>query len=336
MKVSVAMITYNHEEFIAKAIDSVLMQRTNFDYEIVIGEDCSTDRTRDIVTDYQKRYPDKFRLLLNEKNLGANRNAEQTFASCTGEYVAVLDGDDYWTSPDKLQKQVDFLDHHPECVICFHNVLMSYKDGSRESHVYCPPDQKEFSAVEDLLEKGNIIPTCSKMYRRGLLDHVPDWICSLKMGDWPVDILHALHGKIGYINETMGVYVIHQTGIWFGIRQNREDRNNADIAVYDKFYDLLGSKYKRIIRRIIHDRHVEVAEQYERMGELTKAKEFAAISVTKHYVMSTRSFKLFMRLYVPVLYKLLKTTKYKAIARQYEETQNGTVSTDIHNNTDLQ
>ncbi|ABQ26527.1 glycosyltransferase [Geotalea uraniireducens] len=309
MKVSVAMITYNHEEFIAKAIDSVMMQRTNFDYEIVIGEDCSTDNTRNIVSDYQKKYPDKFRLLLNEKNIGANRNAEQTFGSCTGEYVAVLDGDDYWTSPYKLQKQVDFLDNHPECVICFHNVLMFYKDGSHECHVYCPPGQKEFSTVEDLLEKGNIIPTCSKMYRRGLLDHVPHWICSLKMGDWPVDILHALYGKIGYINEIMGVYVIHQTGMWFGIRQNWEEKNKANIEVYEKFYDLLESKYKRIIKRILHERHVDVAEQYEDMGKLTKAKEFAVRSVTKYFVMSTRSFKLLLRLYVPALYKLLKSLK---------------------------
>lgn len=108
MKVSVLMITYNHEKFIAQAIDSILMQQVNFDYEIVIGEDCSTDGTRAIVIQYQKEYPDKIRLLLPEENLGMHKNFVQTFRACQGEYIALLEGDDYWTSPRKLQKQVDF------------------------------------------------------------------------------------------------------------------------------------------------------------------------------------------------------------------------------------
>ena len=106
MKVSIAMVTYNHEKFIAKALDSVLMQRTDFDYEIVIGEDCSSDNTRNIVIEYKRRYPDNIVLFLNEKNLGMYGNCSQVFQACQGEYIAVLEGDDYWTSPDKLQKQV--------------------------------------------------------------------------------------------------------------------------------------------------------------------------------------------------------------------------------------
>ena len=107
IKVSVCMITYNHERFIAQAVESALMQETDFDYEIVIGEDCSTDGTRQVLLDLHDRHPDRIRLLLREKNIGASHNFVGTLEACRGEYVAFLDGDDYWTCPNKLQKQAN-------------------------------------------------------------------------------------------------------------------------------------------------------------------------------------------------------------------------------------
>lgn len=112
--VSIFMMTFNHEEFISEAIEGVLMQKTNFDYEIVIGEDCSTDNTREIILSYQKKYPGKFKLLLHEKNIGAVANQMAIFQACVGKYIALCEGDDYWTDPLKLQKQVDFLEGNPE------------------------------------------------------------------------------------------------------------------------------------------------------------------------------------------------------------------------------
>ena len=106
IKVSVVMLTYNHEKYIAQAIESVLMQETDFHYEIVIGEDCSTDRTREIVIEYQKKYPDKIRTLLHAKNIGGNANYRQTYSECNGDYIAFLEGDDFWIDRKKLQKQI--------------------------------------------------------------------------------------------------------------------------------------------------------------------------------------------------------------------------------------
>ena len=133
VKVSVHMITYNHERFIAQAIEGVLMQQTDFAVELVIGEDCSTDGTRAIVRRYGERYPERIRLLLQERNLGARANALATLNACRGQYIALCEGDDYWTDPTKLQKQVDFLESHPECSLCFHRVLVVYEDGSARS-----------------------------------------------------------------------------------------------------------------------------------------------------------------------------------------------------------
>src|SRR5882672_6480832 len=156
MKVSVSVITYNQEEFIAQAIDSILRQEVSFDYEIVIGEDASTDRTREIVLELERRHPDRIRVMLRDagtserdraRGLGGKTNFVQGIQDCRGKYVALLDGDDYWTDSHKLQKQVDFLERHPECSLCFHNAEMFYEDGSQSSMNLRPADQKEISTV---------------------------------------------------------------------------------------------------------------------------------------------------------------------------------------------
>ena len=128
-KVSVFMITYNHEKYIAEALDSILMQETDFDFDIVIGEDCSTDATRRIVLEYSRKYPDKIKLLLHNVNVGFISNLMYVLEACTGKYVAMCEGDDYWTDPFKLQKQVDFLEANKEYVLSTHGYRM-VRDGS--------------------------------------------------------------------------------------------------------------------------------------------------------------------------------------------------------------
>ena len=112
--VSIAMLAYNHEKYIVDAIESVLMQRTSYTYKIIIAEDFSTDNTRKIVLDYQKKYPKKIKLILQDKNVGANQNNVDLLTNLEGIYIAALEGDDYWTDPLKLQKQIDFLENNPE------------------------------------------------------------------------------------------------------------------------------------------------------------------------------------------------------------------------------
>jgi glycosyltransferase involved in cell wall biosynthesis len=293
MKVSVAMVTYNHEKFIAKALDSVLMQSTNFDYEIVIGEDCSTDNTRSILLDYQKRHPGKFRLLLHEKNLGMHLNGAQTLDACKGEYIAMLDGDDYWTSPEKLQKQVDFLDSHPACAVCFHNALIVYEDGSREPISY-RPNQKAFSTIIDLF-LDNYIPTCAVMFRSGLFGKVPEWIGTLKMGDWLIHILNALHGNIGYLDETMAVYVVHPGGVWS--TKNWQDHEPAMIAMFEALVVNLGPRYAGILLRILRWRCFALSRRYEEIGDLTRARTYAGESLKKHFLLLSRPLRYGKRSY---------------------------------------
>lgn len=212
MKLSVAMITYNHERYIEQAIASVLAQKVNFHYEIVIGEDCSTDGTRNVILDLQQRYPERIVPILRERNIGAMRNSARTIAACRGEYVAFLEGDDYWTSLTKLQGQVDFLDAHPECALCCHRVKFLYETGPAEINVY-PFVAAGAYKVEDLL-KANFVVTCSTVLRRDLIPPLPDWFFTLKMGDWPLFAMVARHRKIELLDEVMATYRVHSAGMW--------------------------------------------------------------------------------------------------------------------------
>lgn len=212
--VSVAMITYNHEAFIAQAVESVLAQRTDFEVELVIGEDCSTDRTREIVERLSREFPGAIRPVLHRENVGPQRNARAVLQHCRGEYVAVLEGDDYWNHEDKLSKQRAFLEQHPRHSMCFHPVRV-LQDGGE--HVYPEPDARgQERDARELILHGNVVPTCSVLVRKRLLARLPDGFDALKMGDWPTWILTALNGPIGCVDEVMACYRIHQGGVWSG------------------------------------------------------------------------------------------------------------------------
>lgn len=128
--VSVAMITYNHEKFIRKALDSVLEQKSNFEFEIVIGDDCSPDGTSMILKEYKKRYPEKIKIFLNNENVGPTRNVYNVLSECKGKYVAILEGDDYWCDENKLSKQVSYLEEHREIPAVFGTIKWIDEEGN--------------------------------------------------------------------------------------------------------------------------------------------------------------------------------------------------------------
>ena len=150
--VSIAIPVYNHELYIAKAVESVLMQETSFDFEIVIGDDCSTDKTREILLSFKEKYPEKINLLLAEKNCGVLRNSFNIFKNCKGKYIAMLEGDDYWSYACKLQKQVDFLELNDDYTGCFHDarVVSQQEDDTDNPNKYL----KNYKLSEKILNIG--------------------------------------------------------------------------------------------------------------------------------------------------------------------------------------
>lgn len=129
--VSILMVTYNHEPFIRQAIEGVMKQRADFDFELVIGEDCSQDKTKDICFELQDKYPDKIRILWWKENLGGDKNVRRVSVRCRGEFISYCEGDDYWTDPLKLQKQVDIMRHHSDVGICFAQVKVLHQETGK-------------------------------------------------------------------------------------------------------------------------------------------------------------------------------------------------------------
>ncbi|MFQ4139749.1 glycosyltransferase [Nodosilinea sp. PGN35] len=270
MKVSVLVMTYNHVNFIAQALDSILMQQVNFDYEILISEDCSTDGTREIVLDYYQQFPDRIRLLLSEKNVRSNQVVARGIHAAQGQYIALLDGDDFWLSPHKLQKQVEFLDSHLDCALCFHNAQVVREDGTQECQNWTPDDQKQFSTLEDMW-LGNFIATCSTMFRRGLFGEVPEWYDDFfPITDWPLHLLNAEHGLIGYIDEVMGAYRHHSGGLYSPFSQLQ--KLNKTLEFYQKINACLEFKYDQTIKSAISNYFLDWAIEYEQQRELEQAK----------------------------------------------------------------
>lgn len=217
VKLSICVVTYNHKYYIAQALDSFLMQKTNFKFQVIVGDDCSTDGTTDILKEYAKKYPDIIKPIFREKNIGATKNALDVYSNAKTPYVAICEGDDYWIDEYKLQKQVDFLEAHPDYLICFHPVKVVYEgfDFEKADEIY--PTQKviESGTTFELLLKTNFIQTTSVVYRwmfnqtntrQYFLDIIP--------GDWFISLLHAKEGKIKMLPEIMAVYRRHPQGIW--------------------------------------------------------------------------------------------------------------------------
>jgi glycosyltransferase involved in cell wall biosynthesis len=203
----------------------VLAQAADFQIELVIGEDCSTDNTRAIINDFIGRFPGRIRLLAHDKNVGMNANFAATLEACRGEYIALLEGDDYWTDNTKLSQQAEFLDQHPDCVNCFHNVrvisdvprspVQGYYSQSDGTKLMCAPDMPSRFGQGEFLKR-NVIPTCSVMFRKSSMGELPAWFPKLSMGDQPLHILCTQHGASAYDPGVMGVYRLHGQSAWVG------------------------------------------------------------------------------------------------------------------------
>jgi glycosyltransferase involved in cell wall biosynthesis len=211
MKVSVLMLVYNQRTYVEQAIESVLMQTADFKYELIIGDDCSTDGTWEILDRYAQSFP-QIKLLGTPQNLGMVRNFARVYRESKGQYLCILEGDDYWTDPRKLQRQADYLDKSPQCYLCFDRSLVLYDEKS-EFHITAPFVENPFYSICENLLKCNFIMTASVMYRK-FFSNTPVWFQHLGLIDLPMHIMHATKGDVKSFNEIGSVYRVHSGGIW--------------------------------------------------------------------------------------------------------------------------
>jgi len=327
MKVSVSIITCNHERYIARAIDSVLMQQTDFDFEILIGEDNSTDSTRSIVQHYASRHPGKIRLFLHDRTNviyihgrpTGRRNLLNNLRQARGKYVALLDGDDYWTDPGKLQKQVDFMEAHADFSICFHNLQVVYDDGHKAPHP-SNVDQKETTTIQDLFA-GNFIYTASCLFRNGLIKDFPDWFLTVMPGDFPLFILLARHGPMHYLDEIMGVYRVHAGSLW-GTRAAAYRTFCTAHMLETLYQNFSTTAHRRALRRAAFDHYYNLAAIQEREGNLHGARA-AAARLLRLQQGSSRRFNLdvyvvLLRLYAPRIYNMVSFICKQEVIRRWK------------------
>lgn len=211
--VSVAMPNYAQADFISEAILGVLSQQANFDIELLVADDCSPDHTEDIVQHIIRTHPNGhwIKYIKHSKNKGAIPNFIWTFSQAKGKYIAACEGDDYWTDPLKLQKQIDFLENNPDYSIVFHKVKEVDLSGKQTDTILHSPEQEETYDLKDLAA-GNLIHTPSVVFKKNFSEF-PAWINVSPVGDYPLHMLNAQYGLIKYFPEEMAAYRVG-AGIW--------------------------------------------------------------------------------------------------------------------------
>ncbi len=309
VKVSVLALVYNRAQYLPQSIESVVSQQTDFAFELVLVDDYSTDGAWEIVCEYQRKYPQIIRAFRQPHNIGITRNAMAAYALCRGQYVALLDTDDYFTDCAKLQKQADFLDQHSEWSGVFHSCTALFAD-ERPSIQLQPFALKPSYSDEDLIRHHNFITTCSAMMRNGLITRYPPGFEDLVAPDYIFHILHAQISEIGYINENMATYRIHPEGQWS--RHSKGKKLELMIDHYRYIEHTWPSRYSALIS--ITQRYAALSIWHAVEQNDAQARKFGLISlrlqVKDRNGLSGYLLRVLLIVIAPVLYRQSRRVKW--------------------------
>lgn len=299
--VAIWMVTYNQEAYIEQAIESVMMQIANFNFKLFVGEDCSTDKTREICIALKEKYPNKIELIANEKNIGGNLNAKNIYNACfnsEAKYIAMLEGDDYWTDVNKLQKQVEVLEKNPECSICFTDNSKLYNDKDLVKN-----SGKNIQIKTSFLDliKGNYITTVTVLFRKPKGFALPEWFSQLKIGDWPLYLILLRDGSNAYyLQQDTAVY---RFGV--GISSHMRKQNSVIVlTILEILNAFLKEKdfitFKKEIVFEIEQKKTELLKSYIRENKIFKANRlfFELVKFKNFFNLS--------RMYLYCLYQKMK------------------------------
>lgn len=269
LKLIVVILTYNLENYIEQAVESVLMQKVDFEYKIRIADDCSTDSTIDKIIALRDKYPNKIELLLSKENGGCLKNSNKAFAGIESEYIALLDGDDYWIGENQLQKKVNFLDNHSEYALCGSGTVMRYHDGTEKITGYVSEnssyDFKDFLRGHITYVHPSALVLRNSIYKNGMPQiyyDVEDTFenCAVR-GDEFRFMTHLEKGKLMVFSEITSCYRIHEKGIWQGVSETKRQIETAiSKNFYDKYYKdietdcfrkMCMSSYRNLMRHLM-------------------------------------------------------------------------------------
>jgi glycosyltransferase involved in cell wall biosynthesis len=315
--VSINCITYNHEDYIADAIEGFLMQETDFEYEILIHDDASTDGTADIVREYEKKYPDVIKPIYQTENQFSKEDVSRisyTFnhTRAKGKYIAMCEGDDYWTDPKKLQKQVNYMGEHSNVSLCYHaaeRVTPKRKKLNKFLGLY-GQGTKRLSPKEVL---NNFYATASNIYRKELLDSPPEWFFWGPAGDFTTELVLLAKGDVYYIDDLMSNYRVNTPE---SLTDKLYSRSNKDvinlhkklIEILDEFNKYSNYKYEEAVKTAINKRYFYIINLEDNL--FIRLKKFQ--NLDKNWLSNYNLFqkiKLYSRIINPKLYKKLAELK---------------------------
>ncbi len=276
--VSICCITYNQEKYIRDALDGFVKQKTNFRYEVLIHDDASTDRTAEIIREYQETYPELIKPILqtvNQYSLGlTNVSGTWNFprANANGsKYIAMCEGDDYWIDENKLQKQVEYMEAHPDCSLVFHSAKVEVQGNAVTEHMMRPYQMSRVVPAEEIIDKTSGYATASLMFRTEMVKELPQFYNEAPIADIPLQLLAANMGYGYYMDEPMCVYRLGVTGSWTAMmKEGNYEKKQQDYAqamkkMYQGYDAFSGKKY-----------HETVVRAWRRLYFLTQVN-------TKHY-----------------------------------------------------
>ncbi len=259
--VSVICTTYNQEKYIRDTLDGLVMQKTNFPFEIIVHDDASPDSTADIVREYEAKYPDLIRPIYETENQYYNKGVIRRVCSekARGRYFAFCEGDDYWTDPLKLQKQFDFMEAHPDYSLC----ACSVDWVDQLSGKIIPKgrtDKDKDVSIEDLIleKKGRLFVFVSYFLKREYYENQPSW--DFPIGDYPLAVYAAMNGKVHMLADVMCVYRYNAAGSWSQRMNGDEQRKRVSermITSLENMNRFSGGKYEKVIHeRILSQRYI--------------------------------------------------------------------------------
>lgn len=242
-EISICIFSYNFAPFLRQAIDSVLNQTLNMPIEVIIGDDLSTDNSMEIIQEYAERYPSIIRVIRSDNNVGGTRNWLRCIGSSKGKYIALLDGDDYFTDELKLQKQHSLMEKQKDAALCFHGVREIYEDieGSEQETLF----HKDVFTLGDILREGWFIRTGSIFFRNHLLPaEMPDWVYDFPYRlDSVLPVMLCMHGNARYIDEVMSVWRKHSKGMSYRLHEDDIENALTRIRLSEKLDMITGRKY---------------------------------------------------------------------------------------------
>lgn len=275
--VSVVMLTYGHQHYIEQAINGVFLQKTDFPVELIIANDCSPDKSDDIIRKTIRYVPEHItvKYTSHPHNIGMMANFIWALKQARGKYVAICEGDDYWTDPLKLQKQVEFLEKNPDFSIHCHN--FKTQDGdivNTTSHFDRLNPKSEMNILD--LSKNNVIPTLTAVYRNQEVTF-PDWSLQSPLGDLILFMQVAKQGKIKYLNEKMAVYR-QNVGVWSGKKMDHKKMADLFNNLACMYQDLREVKNNLIVNR---NKHIKAYLKEGSFLEMLNNPYFAKLSFTE-------------------------------------------------------